>query len=93
VEAHDAGMEWTDDDIRRFSNTLDKVIWPSSTKFAEYVDGSGPGGGWFNDGFMKLGRYNADLQRRLEKHNVGQNSTFLGNAALNAALLTGTGIR
>lgn len=92
VEAHDAGLEWTRGDISKFINTLDRVIWPSATAYSEYVDGSGTGGGWFNDGFMKLGRYDPDLQRRLEKHGVGNNSTFLGNGALNAALLARAGI-
>ncbi|WP_246357100.1 hypothetical protein [Pyxidicoccus fallax] len=87
VEAHDAGMEWTADDISKFTATLNTVIWPSATKYAEYVDGSGAGNGWFNDGLMKLGRYDANLQRRLEAHKVGNNSTFYGNGALNAKLL------
>jgi hypothetical protein len=44
--------------------------------------------GWFNDGFMKLGRYSVSLQRRLEKHSVGSNTQFFGNAALNVKLLS-----
>jgi hypothetical protein len=88
VEARDAGMEWTDRDIRAFSATLGSVIWPSAGRYANYVDGSGRGTGWFNDGFMKLGRYNATLQRRLETHSVGNNTQFYGNGALNARLLS-----
>ncbi len=87
VEAHDAGMEWTDDDIRKFTATFNSVIWPSATRYADYVDGSGTGNGWFNDGLMKLGRYDANVQRRLEAHGVGKNITFYGNGALNAKLL------
>ena len=89
VEAHDAGMEWTDDDIRKFTATLNSVIWPSATRYATYVDGSGTGNGWFNDGLMKLGRYDANLQRRLEAHRVGNNIMFYGNGALNARILSG----
>jgi hypothetical protein len=88
IEAHDAGMEWTDEDVRALTVTLDAVIWPSAGRYAEYVDGSGNGNGWFNDGFMKLGRYDVNLQRRLEKHSVGNNTQFYGNGALNVKLLS-----
>ncbi|AFE05026.1 hypothetical protein COCOR_03131 [Corallococcus coralloides DSM 2259] len=88
VEAHDAGMVWTDADIRRFVVTLNTVIWPSPRVYAEYVDGTGPGDGWFNDGLMKLGRYDVNLQRRLEQHRVGQNSQFFANGALNVRMLS-----
>lgn len=87
VEAHDAGIAWTDDDLRRFITMLDSVIWRSEGQYAAYVDGSGKGGGWFNDGMMKLGRYDARLQRRLEQHTVGENTQFFANGALNARLL------
>ena len=87
TEAHDAGMEWTDADMRKFVVTLNNVIWPSAGRYANYVDGTGTGTGWFNDGLMKLGRYNVALQRRLETHSVGQNTQFYGNAALNVKLL------
>jgi hypothetical protein len=93
VEARDLGMEWTDDDIRKFIGTLNAVIWPSATKFGNYVDGSGAGNGWFNDGLMKLGRYDANLQRRLEAHKVGNNSTYYANGALNAFLLAKAGLQ
>ncbi|WP_338281410.1 hypothetical protein [Corallococcus caeni] len=88
VEAHDAGMEWTDADIGKFVATLNTVIWPAPRVFAEYVDGTGAGDGWFNDGLMKLGRYDVNLQRRLEQHRVGQNSQFFANGALNVRLLS-----
>ncbi|MDY7230491.1 hypothetical protein [Hyalangium rubrum] len=88
VEAHDAKMEWTEDDIRRFTATFDSVIWPKSGKYSDYVDGSGTGIGWFTDGFMKLGRYDAYLQYRLESHSVGQSTQFFGNGALNMRLLS-----
>ncbi|RKI35343.1 hypothetical protein D7Y27_32160 [Corallococcus sp. AB004] len=87
VEAHDAGMEWTDADMRKFVATLNNVIWPSAKKYGNYVDGTGSGTGWFNDGLVKLGRYNAALQQRLETHTVGQNTQYYGNGALNAKLL------
>ncbi|WNG30160.1 hypothetical protein F0U62_43725 [Cystobacter fuscus] len=88
VEARDAKMEWTDQDVRAFTATLNSVIWPSAGKYAEYVDGSGSGTGWFNDGLMKLGRYDTNLQKRLETHSVGNNTQFFGNGALNVRLLS-----
>ncbi len=36
----------------------------------------------------KLGRYDIELQRRLEKHPIGNNTQFYGNAALNVKLLS-----
>jgi hypothetical protein len=89
VEAHDAGIEWTDDDIRKFVATLSTVVWPSASKYANYVDGSGNLPGWMSDGWMKLGRYDASLQRRLESHTVGRTIQFYGNGALNARILSG----
>ncbi|RYZ39626.1 MAG: hypothetical protein EOO71_19455 [Myxococcaceae bacterium] len=88
VEANAAGMTWTDNDIRRLIVTLDTVIWPAPGVYAQYVDGTGTGDGWFNDGLMKLGRYDIDLQRRLEAHTVGRNSQFFANGALNVRLLS-----
>ncbi|WP_233582900.1 hypothetical protein [Corallococcus sp. CA053C] len=88
VEARDAGMEWTEPDVRKFVVTLNTIIWPAAKSYAQYVDGSGAGDGWFNDGLMKLGRYDVNLQRRLETHTVGQNSQFFANGALNVRLLS-----
>ncbi|WNG36648.1 hypothetical protein F0U61_25450 [Archangium violaceum] len=88
IEAYEAGVEWTEDDVRALTVTLDSVIWPADEQYAQYVDGSGRGDGWFNDGFMKLGRYDTHLQRRLENHSVGNNTQFYGNAALNVRLLS-----
>jgi hypothetical protein len=92
VEAHDLGVEWTDADIRALSQTLLRRIWvPTLTgyRFAQYVDGSGTGNGWFNDGFCKLGRYDVTIQKRLQAHTVGRNMQLYGNGALNAKILNG----
>ena len=88
IEAQEAGMTWSYNDIRRFIVTLDTVIWPAANRYAEFVDGSGAGDGWFNDGLMKLGRYDVRLQRRLEAHTVGRNGQFYANGALNVRLLS-----
>jgi hypothetical protein len=90
VEAQGAGIEWNTTDMSKFVATLNNVIWPSATRYGTYVDGTGSGTGWFNDGFVKLGRYDANLQRRLEAHTVAQNIQYFGNGALNAAFLNGT---
>jgi hypothetical protein len=87
VEAHDLGVEWNDEDMMKFCNTLVKHVWPTSSKYAGFVDGSGTGNGWFNDGFCKLGRYNRALQERLESHKVGRNTQLFGNMAENAKRL------
>jgi hypothetical protein len=88
VEAHDAGIEWTDDDMRKLATTLNSIVWPATGKYGNYVDGSGSGNGWFTDGFIKLGRYDVNLQRRIEAHGVGRTIQLYGNGALNARLLS-----
>ena len=87
VEACDRGRTWTADDMAAFSALLTKVIWPGGRRYAEYVDGSGSDNGWFSDGFVKLGRFDAAVQRRLENHQV-VNLQFAANMALNARLVS-----
>jgi hypothetical protein len=87
VEAHDVGEEWNDEDMAALVRLLDRVIWPSSGEYAEYLDGSGNGNGWFNDGFVNLGRFDEALQERLESHTVGRGTQLYGNLALNAKKL------
>ncbi len=88
VEAHDNGIEWNKNDMTALSSLLLNVIWKEGDgSYAAYVDGSGSGNGWFNDGFCKLGRYDARIQKRLESHNVGRGMQLYGNGALNAKLL------
>lgn len=86
VEAAAVGEEWKDRDMARLVTTLDQVIWPAGGTPSMYVDGSGVGTGWFSDGFVKLGRFDAALQRRLEQHQPA-NGQFYANGALNAQLL------
>jgi hypothetical protein len=87
VEARDHNVEWTSADIAKFNTLLKNVVWKNNGRYADYLDGTGNGNGWINDGFMKLGRYDAAIQRRLETYNVGQNIQFNANGALNAKLL------
>lgn len=89
VHANAEGSKaWTDADMKAFVITLNKTIWPSAGKVGEYVDGSGNGNGWFNDGFVDLGRFDSALQQRLEQNKVGQNIQLFASLALNAQLLS-----
>jgi hypothetical protein len=87
VEARDRGDHWTDADMAGFAALLTRVIWPAPGTYRDYVDGSGVGDGWFSDGFVKLGRYDAAVQQRLEQHPSGSGQ-FAANMALNAAILS-----
>lgn len=89
-ESASMGFNWTDADMQKFVNTMDKHIW--TTKHAFYVDGSGTRAVWYNDGFYTLGRFNKDLQERFETLSGG-NSQKHGNLALNAYILSGGELR
>jgi hypothetical protein len=86
VEARDHGRFWTGADMAAFSQLLTKVIWPGATTYREFVDGTGADNGWFSDGFVKLGRFDPAVQRRLEDHRV-VNDQFAANMAFNARVL------
>ena len=86
VEACDRGRGWTAADMAAFSALLTKVIWPGGRTYRNFVDGTGADNGWFSDGFVKLGRYDAAVQQRLEQHQV-VNDQFAANMALNARIL------
>jgi hypothetical protein len=97
VAANSVGVGWNNVDMSRFLDTFRLVIWPAQPRTrqpegAEYADGSGTGNGWFSDGFVKLGRFDPQLQQRLEAHEVGRSPQFLANGALNAALLACRGV-
>jgi hypothetical protein len=85
--------EWTSADIAAFTKTLTSVIWRPNGTYALNVGGSGKGDGTIFDGFMKLGRYDGALQRRLESFtgsildNRGGVSDFYAQGALNAKFL------
>ena len=79
VEAFELGEGWTLDDIDALSLTFSEVIWridDDGVDYAEFVDGSGEGTGWFSDGFIKLGRFDGTIQKRLESHEVGRSVQF-----------------
>ena len=87
VEACDRGGRWTHADMAAFCALLTKVIWPGGRTYHAYVDGTGADNGWYSDGFVKLGRYDPAVQRRLDGHEV-VNEQFAANMALNARLLS-----
>jgi hypothetical protein len=95
VEAHDRDVQgWTGADINALSRTLTDVIWRNyGTSYPMFLDGSGADGATIADGFMKLGRYDAAIQMKLE-HYTGPISDnykaviqYYANGALNAKLL------
>lgn len=73
--------------IIALKNTLNDIIWKSRNRFSFYVDGTGKGSGWLSDGFVKLGRYDENLQRRLLGHDRGRSTQFLANLELNRRIL------
>lgn len=90
VEAAELGEGWSKDDIRALALTFRESIWRvdgDHVEYAAFVDGSGEGTGWFSDGFIKLGRFDQEVQKRLEGHKTGRTTQFYGTAALNAKRL------
>ena len=86
VEATELGAEWTRTDCSKLATTLMGAILKGGSTTATYIDASGSGG-WINDGWCKLGRYNTTLQKRLETYERAQTCQLWGNCALNARLL------
>jgi hypothetical protein len=88
VEAHDSGIGgWTASDMQKFVVLTDKIVFPAPGSCPEYVDGSGSDSCWLPDGFVKLGRYDAALQKRLESLDIAIGDQLYGNGALNAYVL------
>jgi Secretion system C-terminal sorting domain len=86
IESYDMCLEYNIGDINALIKTFN-LIWIDSVSYAEYIDGTGLGNGWFNDGFIKLGRYDTLLQKRIQNHTVGPGTQLYGNGALNACIL------
>ena len=87
IEAYDLQLAYNKATIDGLIVVFDKYIWRESNNFAKYIDGSGKGNGWFSDGFIKLGRYNEHLQKRIETHSIGRSLQFYGNGCLNVYYL------
>lgn len=87
VEGHEHGAYWTLDDVTRLAGTM-KLVWPEGEDAcAEFVDGSGSDACWFSDGWDRLGRFDGEIQYRLESHDVGRGGQLYATGALNAAKL------
>lgn len=86
LEAHEMGYLWTGEHILGFNSLLLNVLW-TGNGYPYYVDGSGSGNGWFNEGWVKLGKYDPNIQKKLQSHNVGRNTQLYANGALNAKIL------
>jgi hypothetical protein len=93
MASYDLGVEWTAADITALFHTLTDVVWRKDRTYAANVDGSGSGNGVIIDGFMKLGRYNAAIQQRLENYTGAISDNyyavidFYAQGALNARYL------
>jgi hypothetical protein len=92
VESNDLRAGWSGQEIDRFCRTLVRFVIRASPPYPEYVDGTGQGNGWIADGFVKLGRHDAAVQRQLQQHGV-QNFQFHAAMAVNAAHLARNGHR
>jgi len=84
VEGRDHSTIWTDLDIQKLSRTLTDVLMPRRPK---YIDGTGEGTGWIADGFVKLGRYSAGVQRALESYQPQGQGQFVAAMAVNSRRL------
>lgn len=88
VDANQTGIGgWTQTDIDKLIVTLDDVLWKTPTTYAYYLDGSGKGSGWWNEGWVKLGRYCPSLQKQMETHAVGRGIQLYANGALNMKII------
>ena len=87
VEGRDYTGIWTSTDIRRLCATLRRAVMPRKPM---YVDGTGKSTGWIADGFVKLGRFSATVQKALETYEVQGQGQYMAAMAENARrLLTG----
>lgn len=87
IHLYDNDLGVNEAEIKELVTLFDKIIWKSKNSYAEYIDGTGNGSGWFTDGYIKLGRYDASLQKRIENHTKGRSTQFFANGALNAKYL------
>lgn len=89
IEARDTGRTFTDADMAQFGGTATRILDVDDGR-AGTVDGEGRGSGWLSDGFVKLGRFDAGLQRRLEARDAEGDLQYVAALADNAAVLAAT---
>ncbi|MCP5108619.1 MAG: hypothetical protein GY950_34860 [bacterium] len=107
VEAESQGVFWDRADVSALVNLVLKVLWNKSEEepdFADFFDGSAHSrhtGVFQSDGFVKLGRYDRDVQRLYEVYyqvesgrsggpkQRNYNTQSYAHGALNAKILKG----
>ena len=83
VEAYAYGDHWNLKDMQALSLLLTDVLLETPNTRLEFIDGSGQGSGWLNDGFCKLGRYNIEAQRKLQSKSGTTGFQYVAAGALN----------
>ncbi|MEM9193839.1 MAG: hypothetical protein AAGF12_31985 [Myxococcota bacterium] len=88
VEAYEFGLgPWDAEDMGAMVAMFDMLVWAEGERASDYIDGSGVGSGWIH-GYVRLGRYDVPLHKRLESTN--RNSIWhCGNMAASARVLRG----
>lgn len=95
VESVEFGAEWNTADMAKFVALFDNVLWPSAGVYAGYLDGSSgvDSETRANDGWAKLGRFDAALQQRLQDGHGPSivsglySCQYYATGALNASIL------
>jgi hypothetical protein len=76
TECFEQGVSWSSEDITKFGNTLKNIVWDSSKcDFFDFVDGTyGKVDEWEHpgrrqsDGWVKLGRFDREIQQIYEQY-------------------------
>ncbi len=84
IKMYDESVYYDQETVQGIIALFDKVIWKNTDNYAKFIDGSGKGTGSFSDGWIKLGRYDLNLQKRLESHKRGRSIQYYANLCYNA---------
>lgn len=84
IKMYDDSEAYSKKSIDGLIKLFETIIWKGNNDYAEYIDGTGKGTGSFSDGWIKLGRYDSELQKRLEAHKKGRSIQFYANLYYNA---------
>jgi hypothetical protein len=71
-------------DLDILINTFKISVCQNNKYYSKYIDGTGIGSGWFNDGFIILGKYNKEIQFCLEQQLNAKSTQYFANMALNS---------
>jgi hypothetical protein len=94
LDSWEKGQYWTSVDASKFMRGFTNHILAPNGTHSSNVDGTGGAGGYLPDGMINFGRYDAQVQRRLqaigpEADNLGGTTQWYGKMALNARYLLG----